>query len=114
MKFLLRLAIVTALLYGGFKLYERYSGDIAPQLTREFSSSLVFVEGKAGKGSGFICALGGAKFIVTNQHVIAGNPDVKFMLLDQTPVRTGQAAAAVGHDIMRFALLSDAKAMEIT
>jgi hypothetical protein len=113
MKLFIRLAIVAALIYGGVRLYERYSGDIAPQLTREFSNSLVFVEGKAGKGSGFICAIGGAKFVVTNQHVVAGNPGVKFTLLDQTPVRTGQAAAAVGHDIMSFALLSDAKAMEI-
>ena len=116
MKLLIRLAFIAALVVGAIKLREWYSGggtDAAPQLTREFSNSLVFVEGKAGVGSGFICAIGGGKFVITNQHVIAGNPGAKFTLLDQSPIRTGQAAAAVGHDIMSFALLSDAKAMEI-
>ncbi len=85
----------------------------APHLTREFSSSLVFIEGKAGAGSGFVCSIGGKKFVVTNQHVVAGNPGTKFTLLDRSPIQTGQAAAAVGHDIMTFALLSDTKAMEM-
>lgn len=113
MKLLIRLALVAAFALGAFKVYERYFGGTASQLTRQFGSSLVFVEGKAGKGSGFICTYGSAKFIVTNQHVVAGNPGVKFTLLDQTPIRTGQAAAAVGHDLMSFALLSDAHALEI-
>jgi hypothetical protein len=125
MRFLLGLVLVAALVFGGMKLSEWFSGapapvvvdipsfDLPPQFAREFSNSLVFVEGKTGAGSGFICAFGNAKFVVTNQHVVAGNPGVKFTLLDQSPISTGQAAAAVGHDIMTFALLSDAKAMEI-
>ena len=123
MKNLLLLALLAAAIFGGIKFRERYSGDapkastppveIPLELTREFSNSLIFVEGNAGRGSAFICAFGNAKFVVTNQHVIAGNPGAKFTLLDQKPIRTGQAAAAVGHDIMSFALLSDAKAMEI-
>jgi hypothetical protein len=84
-----------------------------PQLTRRFSNSLVFVEGKAGAGSGFVCDIGGKKFAVTNQHVVAGNSGAKFTLLDRSPIEVGQAAAAVGHDIMTFALLSDTKAMEM-
>ena len=84
-----------------------------PQLTRRFSNSLVFVEGKAGAGSGFVCDIGGKKFAVTNQHVVAGNSGAKFTLLDRSPIEVGQAAAAVGHDIVTFALLSDTKAMEM-
>ena len=113
MKFLIRLAAIAALVFGAIKFREWYSGDLSPRLTQELSNSLVFVEGRTGAGSGFICAIGRSKFVVTNQHVIAGNPGVRFTLLDQSPIRTGQAAAAVGHDIMSFALLSDAKAMEI-
>ena len=123
MKNLLLLALLAAAIFGGIKFREWYSGDtpkeaaplveIPPEFTREFSNSLVFVEGNASRGSAFICAFGNAKFVVTNQHMIAGNPGAKFTLLDQSPIRTGQAAAAVGHDIMSFALLSDAKAMEI-
>ena len=120
MKLLIRLALVAAAGFCIFKLRETYFPKNAPQnppetsqLIRELSNSLVFVEGQSGLGSGFVCAFGQAKFVVTNQHVIAGNPGVKFTLLDRSPIRTGQIAAAVGHDIMSFALLSDAKAMEI-
>lgn len=131
MKFFIRLAFLAAVIAGVIKLREWYSGAAAPQsdpqtaqetvqlssaatqLTRELSNSLVFVEGQSGVGSGFVCAFGNEKFVVTNQHVIAGNSGTKFTLLDRSPIRTGQVAAAVGHDIMSFALLSDAKAIEI-
>ena len=123
MKNLIVLALLAAAIFGGIKFSEWYSGntasesaspvEIPAQFTREFSNSLAFVEGNKGQGSGFICTFGNKKFVVTNQHVIAGNPGARFTLLDQSPVRTGQAAAAVGHDIMSFALLSEANAMEI-
>ncbi len=61
-----------------------------PQLTQEHSNSLVFVEGRAGAGSGFVCDIGGKKFVITNQHVVAGNAEAKFTLLDQSPIRTGR------------------------
>lgn len=127
MKLFIRLALFVAAVASLVKLREWYFGGATPQsetetaqpsrqatqLTRELSNSLVFVEGQSGVGSGFVCAFGLGKFVVTNQHVVAGNPSAKFTLLDRSPIRTGQVAAAVGHDIMSFALLSDAKAIEI-
>lgn len=116
MKTLIRLALVAAVVVVAFKwrdLRDWFAMDNASRLTSEYGNSLVFVEGKNGRGSGFICEIGGRKFVITNQHVIAGNPGAKFTLLDQSPIRSGQAAAAVGHDIMSFALLSDAKAMVV-
>ena len=120
MKLLLRLACLAAVILAVIKGREWYSGrgatEITPetyQFTQQFSNSLVFVEGKASVGSGFVCEISGKKFVITNQHVVAGNPGARFTLLDQSPMRTGQAAAAVGHDIMSFALLSDTKAMEM-
>ena len=123
MKILIRVTLIVVVVVGLFK-WQGWRGWLdkanapqltanAPQLTREHSNSLVFVEGRSGKGSGFICNFAGKKFVVTNQHVVAGNPGTKFTLLDQSPIQTGQASAAVGHDIMTFALLSDAKAMEM-
>ncbi len=85
----------------------------AAELVREYSSSLVFVEGKNGKGSAFVCLIGPRKFIISNQHVIAGNENVTLTLLDRSKLNFGQASAAVGHDVVAFSLLSDSKAMEV-
>ena len=105
------IAVVAAFRWNEWR--DWFDKGTVPQLTKEFSNSLVFVEGKAGAGSGFVCSIGGKKFVVTNQHVVAGNPGAKFTLLDRSAIETGQAAAAVGHDIMTFALLSDTQAMEV-
>ena len=83
------------------------------ELVKTYSGSLVFVEDRGGAGSGFVGSFGGRKFAFTNQHVVAGHPGVALTLLDQSPIKVGQAAAAVGHDIMSLALLSDSKAMDI-
>ena len=83
------------------------------ELVKTYSGSLVFVEDKGGAGSGFVCSFGGRKFVFTNQHVVAGHPGVVLTLLDQSPIKVGQAAAAVGHDIMSLALLSESKAMDM-
>lgn len=85
----------------------------AAELVREYSGSLFFVEDKDGSGSGFVCAIGKGKFALTNQHVIAGHQGASLTLLDRSPLKVGQAAAAVGHDIMSLAVLSDTKAMEM-
>ena len=83
------------------------------ELVKNYSGSLVFVEDKGGAGSGFACTFGGQKFVFTNQHVVAGHPGVKLTLLDQSVIKVGQAAAAVGHDILSLALLSPTKTMEM-
>ncbi len=83
------------------------------ELVKNYSGSLVFVEDKGGAGSGFACMFGAQKFVFTNQHVVAGHPGVKLTLLDQSAIKVGQAAAAVGHDIMSLALLSDTKTMDM-
>jgi hypothetical protein len=85
----------------------------AAELVKTYSGSLVFVEDKGGAGSGFVCAFGGRKFVFTNQHVLAGHSGALLTLLDQSQLKTGQAAAAVGHDIMSLQLLSDTKAMDM-
>lgn len=83
------------------------------ELVKNYTGSLVFVEDKGGAGSAFACKFGTQKFVFTNQHVVAGHPGVKLTLLDQSPIVVGQAAAAVGHDILSLALLSDTKTMDM-
>lgn len=85
----------------------------ASQLVRDLGGSLIFVEDRDGAGSGFVCVIAGRKFALTNQHVIAGRNSVAFTLLDGSALKVGQAAAAVGHDIMSFAVFPDVKGMEM-
>ncbi len=89
------------------------AGERAAELIRENSGALVFIENSDGSGSGFVCTIGGRKFVVTNQHVIAGTQGVRFTLLDREPLKTGAAAAASGHDIMTFAADAAPRAMEM-
>jgi hypothetical protein len=75
----------------------------AAQLVREHRNSLVFIEDAAtGSGSGFLCKAGEKTFLFTNVHVVAGMTAPKFTRLDRSPLAPGSAAAAVGHDILRF------------
>ncbi len=74
------------------------------QLVHEFSSSLVFIEGGGGAGSGFIARTKEGAFLFTNQHVVAGMPGVRFTRIDNSIITTSAIAAAVGHDIMRFTI----------
>ena len=83
------------------------------QLITDGRNKLVFVEGHEKAGSGFLCDLGGQKFLVTNAHVLAGNTQINFTLLDGSPVRVGAASAAVAHDIVRLAVAPNAAAFSL-
>ncbi len=89
----------------------------APQadadIIRNGQGSLVFVEGQHGAGSGFICTMGGQKYLFTNAHVMAGNIPVTLTLLDRSPIQVGAAASAVGHDMVRFAVASTQPAFNL-
>ena len=94
-------------------LFAGSADEQAAELVKAYGGSLVFVEDRSGAGSGFVCSFGGKKFIFTNQHVVAGHSGASLTSLDQSPIKTGQAAAAVGHDIMSLQLLTDTKAMDM-
>jgi hypothetical protein len=72
------------------------------ELVREASENLVFVESPDGKGSGFVCKMNGKNVLVTNQHVIAGNPAARFTTLGQTVLKPQAARAAAGHDLIAY------------
>ena len=79
---------------------------------KEFSSSLVFIEGANGSGSGFIGNLKGVKQLFTNLHVLAHVENAKLTLLDRSPLEVGPGDAAVDHDVGRLAVSPKAKAIE--
>ena len=74
----------------------------AAELVREAGEKLVFAESNGGRGSGFICKLDGKYVLMSNQHVIGGNPNVRFTTLSQTALKPGGARAAVGHDLIAY------------
>jgi hypothetical protein len=80
------------------------TGGGVGRLVQESSSSLVFIEGGGGSGSGFVCKMKDGVFLITNQHVVSRMPRMKLTRLDNSPVKIGAITAAVGHDVMRFVL----------
>ncbi|MCX6906795.1 MAG: serine protease [Verrucomicrobia bacterium] len=85
--------------------------DKAADLVRDYRSGLVFFEGKAGMGSGFITDIKGRKFLITNAHVVAGIKAAKFKLLDRTDVQVGAASVAVGHDLIALTVVGGGTAI---
>ncbi len=82
------------------------------QLATDLAGGLVFIEGAKKSGSGFICTLEKQKCLITNIHVIDGNKNPRFTLLDGSQIQTGNAFAAVDHDVISLAT-SAGKAMEV-
>jgi hypothetical protein len=84
------------------------------ELVRTTGESLIFVEGADGQGSGFICMLNGKRVLVTNQHVIRGNPAMQFTTLNQAAVKVGPARTATAHDIIVYDVTDPVPALEAT
>jgi hypothetical protein len=82
------------------------TGEIG-RMIQENKGSLVFIEGGGGAGSGFVCQTKDGTFLLTNQHVMAGMQAPRFTRLDSMAITAGAGAAAVGHDLMRFALQTE-------
>lgn len=80
---------------------------------RANSDKLFFIEGAAGKGSGFTCKLRGKTYLFTNQHVIVGNPKVKFAGLTKATLNVSDAQAASGHDVMAYPVPDGTPAFEL-
>jgi hypothetical protein len=83
------------------------------EVLRSSSERLVLVKGGTGVGSGFVCKLGGKPMVLTNQHVIAGNPKFELNSLATGRLAVGEARVALGHDLMAFALPQEVPAYEL-
>jgi hypothetical protein len=81
---------------------ERAGGDRtkSAQLLEDYRNDLVLIEGKNGKASGFIADWNGRKYLVSNAHVLADIKTPRYRLLDNSPLKLGQAMVAMGHDII--------------
>ena len=79
----------------------------------KFRNCLVVVEGSKGKGSGFVCTLDGQPAVLTNTHVLAGNPQPRFTTMDGAVLQPTSASLAVEHDICKLPLPSASSALEV-
>ena len=89
------------------------SGDATADIIHNLTDSLVFIEGATKAGSGFICTLEKEKCLVTNIHVMNGNRNPQFTLLDGAPIQVGNAFAAVDHDVFSYLVTSGGKPIEV-
>ncbi len=83
------------------------------EIIEKFRNSLVVVEGSKGKGSGFVCLLDGQPTVLTNAHVLAGNPQPRFTTMDGAALQPGVASLGVDHDICKLALPSSSTSFEM-
>jgi|GEM_PF-1961150 len=86
---------------------------IVAALAARASRSFAFVEGQSGRGSAFVCHYQGKRMLLTNQHVVRENPELKFTQLNGTRLKLGAPSAAVGHDIFGFELADEFPALDL-
>jgi hypothetical protein len=71
-------------------------------LVNRWRGCLTLVEGQKGRGSGFLCQIEGAPWLITNAHVLSDNPNPVFTTLDRQRLNPGDAFLAVDHDICKL------------
>lgn len=74
----------------------------AQQLMDRIWPNLVIIDSSKVAGSGFLCAMGEADFLVSNAHVIAGDQQLKFTTVDGDNLLINTGELAFDHDVMRF------------
>jgi hypothetical protein len=83
-------------------------------LTADQINALVLIEGEQGRGSGFVAKLHNQYFVVTNQHVLSGNPKFTLTGADGTVYPTnGTIYAAVDYDVAIIRIPAAKHALEV-
>ena len=70
----------------------------------EVKKSLFILKGTKGSGSGFVAAIGGVKYLVSNFHVFDGNDNLKLIDCDNREVEPKSVKFAHDRDIALFEL----------
>ena len=69
---------------------------------QHFAKCLLVVDGDVGRGSASIILMNGVPTIVTNAHVMSGNPNVKFRRLTSKEVHAGKLSLSRDYDLARL------------
>ena len=62
---------------------------------------MVIVSGDVGRGSGFLVKMNGKTYVITNSHVVRGNPNLKFKNLSNQELTVGTIEIADHADLVR-------------
>jgi hypothetical protein len=83
------------------------------ELNQLYAKNLAVVQYPDGGASAFIAKIGNGKYLITNQHVMAGLLKPTFTEPGGAPLQVGDAAAAVDHDIMAFGINHEGPGIEM-
>lgn len=66
---------------------------------------LIIIECNEGSGSGFLLAMDGKVYLMTNEHVVRSTGTPRARLLDGTPLNLGAFSVATDRDLARFEVI---------
>jgi hypothetical protein len=83
------------------------------ELNQLYAKNLAVVQYPDGGASAFVAKIGKGKYLITNQHVMAGLLKPTFTEPGGAPLQVGDAAAAAEHDIMAFGVTHEGPGLEV-
>lgn len=85
-----------------------------PQVFAKIKDSIVIITGDNGSGTGFIIEMDGAKWMMTNEHVVRGQGKIHACTLSGIKIiPTNTVDLAVNRDLIRYKLDDEFKALKI-
>lgn len=75
-----------------------------PVLTDDEAKTIVVVKGDVAQGLGFLMRSPDGTFVVTQLHLLAGNPNVKLTTRDGTAITTTALKGSASHDLAVFTI----------
>jgi hypothetical protein len=79
----------------------------SPDLTQDEANAVVVVKGDVGEGTGFLVHTADGPAVVTNQHVIFANPNVKILTTMGKEIKTLSLKGASDRDLAMFMIQDD-------
>lgn len=95
------------------RTYAALTTDAGGEFVRAHSSAMVIISDQDGGGSGFLCRVQSRPMLLTNIHVLAASPSLKFTNLQGQPVRVGRGFVAVGRDVAALEVPEDPGILEM-
>jgi S1-C subfamily serine protease len=78
-----------------------------PVLTDDEAKTIVIVKGDLGQGLGFFMRSPEGTFVVTQLHLLAGNPNVKLTTRDGAAITTTALKGSANHDLAVFTIVDN-------
>jgi hypothetical protein len=83
------------------------TGAVGAGFTTDPTQALVLIKGDVGQGTGFLTKTPDGPVVITNLHVLSGNPNVKITLSTGEQIKTLSLKGASDRDLAMFAIQDD-------